>query len=278
MKEDLQVLLQLLCAEQQTLERQKGDLMHQLDTAVDSRRSTARRCIRNLLPNLESDTISSLRRTVPDLEIPMVSAWFGFSKKLDPNVTIDTLRMQLGTYLDNSPNASREWVDSVGRLDQTIRDLQENSIPENAAGLDEMNAKIEAIKKLSVIDPSKMSPEIHKKLEQTIASARKTGGRSVPFRSVQKTAGVASYPTRSQINSDSGPGLLEMWLWYQLLTPNSEYSHETQLAFVGGGGETGGAGAGGSWGETKEAPEVSSGPVVSENIEPQYALGAASFS
>jgi hypothetical protein len=285
MKENLQILLQSLRAEQQTLERQRSDLSNQLDAAIDSRRLAARQCIRSILPNLMPDTISSLRKAVPGFEIPMVSTWLGFIKKLDPNVTIDTLRIQLGTYLDNVPGASREWEHTVGRHDQVIRSLQEKSIPENTVALNEVSTKIEALKKFSAIDPNKMSPETRKKIEQAIASARKTGGRNVSFMSMQKNPRVApSYPTQSQISSNSGPSLLEMWLWYQLLTPHSEYSHGVPPAVVGGGGELGGGGefagggAGGSWEEPKDASGVSAGSAVSGNIEPHYALGAATFS
>ncbi|MDP1689643.1 MAG: hypothetical protein Q8L52_00315 [bacterium] len=280
MKDNLKVLLQSLRTERETLEKQQTGLMHQHDIMLDRHRSEARQCVRQLLPDLGSGTIDSLRRDVPDFEVPTISAWFGFSKKLDPNVSLDTLRMQLGTYLDNSSDAPRAWVEKVGRLDRAIRGSQENLIPENSAHLADVNAKIAALEKFSAVDHSKMNPKMRQQMEQAMAAqakANRRGTSNQPMRQATRMAPI--YPTQSQASSDSGPSLLEMWLWYQLLTPHSEYSHEVQPAFVGGGGEVGGGGASGGWGETREAPqEVSSRAVVSESIEPQYALGAASFS
>ncbi|GEM_PF-4738004 len=282
MKENLQVLLQSLRAERQTLEKQNGALSHQLDIAIDSRRSAARRGIRRLLPNMEPGTISSLRRAVPDFKIPTVSAWFGLFRKLDPSVTIDALRMQLGVHLDNSPNRPKVWEEEVGQFDRAIRGFQEHLIPENAAHLADVNAKIAALEKFSAVDHRKMNPEMRQQMEQAIAAQAKANRRGTskqPVRQATRMAPMApAYPTQSQASSDSGPGLFEMWLWYQLLTPHSDYSHAAQPAFVGGGGEMGGGGASDSWGENREAPEVSSGAVAQESIEPQYALGAASFS
>lgn len=155
-----------------------------------------------------------------------------------------------------------------------LRELLKLSFPENAAVLDEIHARIGALEKLSAADLNKLDPKDRKRIEHAIASqARKTLERNVPFRSVKRIEQAApTYPTRSQINSDSGPRLLEMWLLYQLLTPHSEYSHEVQPAFIGGGGASGG------WTNPGAVPEASTGSDIPTGIEPQYALGAASFS
>lgn len=233
----------------------------------------------------------------------MVSAWLGLSKKLDPNLTVDMLRIQLGTYLDNEHMANAlewspdEWKDVV-RSDDLIRDLQEKLLPLNAERRADVDARIAALEKLSSADMSKMKPDVREQIEQAVAAqVSKPGSRMCYAKS-----GVVSYPTRQQVNSDSGPDLLTMWLWYELLTSNSASSHEIERV-QSGGGEYGGGGATGSWSANGNTEPVSTpsnntdgfgvsnlesvfGSVdtqaaavgVTDNIESHYEAGAGSFS
>lgn len=280
MKENLKVILASLREEQTRLETEKQSLYEQSRALSRNRQSAARRCVQTLLPDLSPDSVRALRREVPGFDIPMVSRWWGLSKKVDPTVSIDTLRMQLGSYLDDYATGPKTmpdiWMSSVVRADEIIRDLQENQIRANETGLSGVRARIQAIEKLSNANLRKMDPKTRRKLERALAAQAKS---TRPFaRQAQPIRGnrvVPAYPTQTQVDSDSGPGLLEMWLWYQLLTSNSETSHEVER-FSGGGGGSGGGGAEGGWRPDDNNPV----PVATnaESVDTHIVLGADSFS
>lgn len=297
MKEKLQTLLQSLRDEQTRLEVEKRDLGYQLSVATMTRRSSAQHCINDiLLPNLEMSTIQSLQYEVPEFQIPLVSKWFGFSKQVDPKASINTLRMQLGAYIDNSSKVlPKIWRENITPIDQSIRNLQENLIKSNAERISEVNDRIAALEKLLNIDPRKMDPKVRQRVEQAVASQSR---RSSPYRIPRKAMGMApAYPSQSQINSDSGPSLLEMWLWYELLSSHSEVSNE--VVRIESGGEFGGAGASGDFSDTSSvqvpvsneslgsfdvsdvvplAVAVEANNAGNDNIETHYDLGAGNFS
>ncbi len=285
MKENLKVLLQSLRGEQSTLEKEKRDLSSQYRSLTDSRRKAARNCLSKLLPDLMPRTIQTLQNEVPGFRIPTVSTWFGFNKKIDPGVSLDTLRMQLGAYIDNSSGAlPKIWKEEVSSTDGLIRNLQENLIRSNANRITDINTRIAALEKLLSVDISKMSPKVRKRIEQAVTSQAKTI-RSSP-RSRRYTQNIApaktAYPSSTQINSDSGPSLLEMWFWYELLTSHSECSHEVER-IEGGGGSFGGGGANGNWDDqtsTATPNDTPSSSIPSEDAELaiQAGLGSQSFS
>lgn len=300
MKENLQALLGSLQDEKLLLEIEKENLARQSVALNRSRTTTARNCLVRLLPDLEMDTIKVLLRQVPDFQVPTVSGWFGFGKKIAPGVTLDSLRMKLGAHLDNTQGAvPATWKDEVLSIDTSIRDLQENLIRSNAERIADIGMRITALEKLLRVDIAKMDPKVRTRLEQAVASQAKTARQSSrPYSNFRSAVPVnTSYPSHTQINSDSGPSLLEMWLWWQILTPHSEYSHEVHRIESGGGGDFGGAGASGSWDERSDTmrnmsapspfvsdllPSVIQAEAVNQTEEAQLAvqaeLGSQSFS
>jgi hypothetical protein len=272
MKENLQILLQSLQDEKERLEGEKNDLARQSVTLNRSRTTTARNCLARLLPDLEMDTIKALLRQVPDFQVPTVSGWLGFGKKVAPGVTLDSLRMKLGAYLDNTQGAvPATWKDEVLSIDTSIRDLQENLIRSNTERIADIGIRIKALEKLLRVDIAKMDPKVRTRLEQAVASQMKISRQSSrPYSNFRSAVPVnTSYPSYTQINSDSGPNLLEMWLWWQILTPHSEYSHEVHRIESGGGGDFGGAGASGNWDERSDtARTVSATPSFVSDLLP----------
>lgn len=282
MKENLQVLLQSLRDAQSTLEKEKRDLSSQYRSLTDSRRMAARNCLWKLLPDLEPGTIRGLHDEVPGFQIPTVSAWLGFSKKVDPSVSLDTLRMQLGVHLDNSLGAvPKKWQDEISPFDESIRNLQENFIRSNADRLTDLSARIAALEKLLSVDASKMDPKVHNRIEHAVASQAKRA-RSAPG-SYRYVAPVSTaYPSSTQIDSSSGPSLLEMWFWYEILTSHSECSHEV-VRIEAGGGDFGGGGASGNWDNQSGVtiPDTASSAVLlpeDTQLAVQAGLGSQSFS
>lgn len=250
MKENLQALLGSLQDEMLLLEIEKENLARQNVALNRLRTTTARSCLVRLLPDLEMDTIKALQCQVPDFQVPTVSGWLGFGKKVAPGVTLDSLRMKLGAHFDNTQGrVPAIWRDEVHSIDTSIRDLQENLIRSKAERIADIGKRITALEKFLHVDVEKIKPELRSRLQQAVASqAKMVRQSSNPYSNWRSVAPVnTSYPSLTQINSDSGPGLLEMWLWWQILTPHSEYSHEIHRIEYGGGGDFGGAGAGGSW-------------------------------
>lgn len=290
MKENLKALLETLRAEQAVLEKERVELANQCSEFKYSRKGTAREALKRLVPDLSANTLKKLRQEVPGFKIPMVSSWFGLSQKIDPSLTVDMLRIQLGAYLDNEHMANAlerspdEWRDVV-RNDDLVRGLQEKLLPLNAERRADVDARIEALEKLSRADMRKMKPEVRERMEQAIAAQVAKPGSRLRY---TKNSNV-NYPTRQQVDSDSGPDLLTMWLWYELLSPNSASSHEIERV-QGGGGEFGGGGAVGNWSDGNstnqtQASDLSTdatslGVVAAElgNIESHYDAGAGSFS
>lgn len=263
MKENLQALLGSLQDEKLLLEIEKENLVRQSVALNRSRTTTARNCLARLLPDLEMNTIKVLLRQVPDFQVPIVSGWLGFGKKVASSVTLDSLRMKLGAHLDNTRGVvPATWKDEVLSIDISIRDLQENLIRSNAELIADIGARITALEKLLHVDVAKMDPKVRMRLEQAVASQAKTARQSSrPYSNFRSAVPVdTSYPSHTQINSSSGPSLLEMWLWWQILTPHSECSHEVHRIESGGGGDFGGAGASGSWDERSDTARNMSAP------------------
>jgi hypothetical protein len=261
MKENLDALRQALQEEKAAIYKEKITLEKQLRTLNGIRQTEARKRLNTMLPDLDSGTITALHQEVPEFAIPMVAVTPGFfggvirfftggqSEMIDPEISIDALRMQLGSYLDNADKANRPdfWNKQVGDIDESIQDLQTNLIRANAEQLVEISNRLEAIEKLQATDFERMKPEMQAKIDEAVKSQVKqlhSGKRFTRVRPISKTPPV--YPSSSQTSSDSGPGLLEMWLWYEILSSHSEYAQEAQRIEPGG-GEFGGAGASGDF-------------------------------
>lgn len=263
MKKNLQAWLNSLQDEKLLLEIEKQNLARQSVDMNRSRTTTARNCLVRLLLDLEKDTIKALLHQVPDFQVPTVSGWLGFGKKVAPGVTLDSLRMKLGAHLDNTQGAVPAiWKDEVLSIDISIRNLQENLIRSNAESIADIGMRIKALEKLLRVDVEKMDPKVLTRLEQAVVSQVKISRQSSrPYSNFRSAMPVnTAYPSHTQINSDSGPSLLEMWLWWQILTPHSECSHEVHRIESGGGGDFGGAGAGGSWDERSNTTRNMSAP------------------
>lgn len=272
MNNNLQTLLTALKAELNCLEVEKNNLKQQLLGLFQARTNAARNCLKSLLPDLKMSTVHTLLGLVPDFNIPTVSTWFGLSRKVDPRISIDALRLQLGAHLDNytlgMPPIS--WSDQVVKIDTIIRDIQEKQLRSKAKEIIEIERKISALEKLINIDAEKLSDDTRMKLEEAVAGIQATGhdhrAKKKHSRDLEP-ASTPSYPDRNQIISDQGPDLLEMWFWWQILNPESQLQHEVQ-SLEPGGGEFGGAGASGSF---ESSPAVEKAPVPEQNLIPEEA-------
>lgn len=299
MQKDLQFLLGRLQAEKASLEQQKSLLESQLRTLNRSRQNEARRYVNEvMLPDLKSGTIQQLRAVFPGFPVPMVSAWFGLSEKVDPNISLDSLRMQLRAYLDNLENAPSHFKEKIASIEASIRELQEILIRDNAEHLLDITERIEALTKFGKTATDKLNPELRERMEKALKTqAKKTVKHGLPFQHGRILAKEPRYPDAHQYDSDDGMGLLELWFWYQLLSSDSQCSHEMAQVEPGG-GSFGGGGASGSWapdgtpspaegdGSVRSEPTSESSGVIAaaavasdpDNIETHYDRGAANFS
>lgn len=269
MKKNLQKLLTALKVEHHRLEVEKNNLTRQLTGLFQARTAAARDCLKSLLPDMKMSTVNTLLGLVPNFKIPIVSKWFGLSKKVDPRISIDALRLQLGAHLDNYTLGMPPilWSDQVVKIDTVIRDLQERQLKSKAEEIIQIERKISAVENIIKIDADKLSDSTRIKLEEAVASIQATehGHRAKKKHSrVLRPTSTPSYPDRNQIISDQGPDLLEMWFWWQMLNPHSDYQQEVQ-SFEPGGGEFGGAGASGSF---ESLPAVDTAPVPDHNPTP----------
>lgn len=249
MKAELNRLIESLTEEYDKLEKERARLARQDVTLKKTRKDTATECITALLPNLEHASLKRLAEMVPDFHVPTVKKWFGLAKTIDPSVTLESLRIKLAAYLNANPNNCllKAWNQDVLPKDKLIRELHEKLIPANVASIQDIGAKITRLNRL-VASADHMTPEIGEKITQ--AAKMITGSRREEKKKTSRRKTESSkppqYPNANQINSDSGPDLLEAWLWWQLFTPSSGVSKEI-AQFESGGGEFGGAGASGSW-------------------------------
>jgi hypothetical protein len=267
MKKEMQDLLQTMYAERDLILKQQEALDKQVRSMAQTRQGIAQECVNNLLPDLSSETIKNLRRKVPAFSIPMKLGLIGkfvnlfgghATGELNSSVSLDSLRIHLGAFLDNPVQKKpKEWSE-IDIIDGAIYMMQKKPIKKCAEDLDDLSQRIRAIERLAAMDEKMWNPEIRNKIEEAVRSEAKhflaNFGRTQSSRR-KKIITPVSYPTREQISSDIGPSLLELWLWNQLLTPHSDVVQEIQQ-FEPGGGTFGGAGASGDFMDKEEASRV----------------------
>lgn len=182
----------------------------------------ARGCLATLMPDLSMNTVEKLGSQVPGFYIQTVSGWFGFNKRVAPQLSLDSLRISLGIYLDNMRSGTPWiWQETILPLDKQILDLQQ-SVRLTAEKKVELQQRIAAVEKLLAIDETKLAPELRVKLAKAAAEQVKL----VQLRPANGTSVNSPHTTLqpTEVNSNSGPSLLEIWLWWQLLTPHSDYN------------------------------------------------------
>lgn len=293
MKEDLTYLLDFLKIQERSILNERKSLDEQLRELANERKIKVRQALVGLLPDLKNGTIRKIKKDVRGFHVPMVSKCFGLFEKIDPTVSLDSLRIKLGSYLDNMDEPPQFWVRIVGNTDQLISSLQTNLIAENNRRMEDVSARIAAIEKLINIDPSKLKPETREKMERAAKGQVKElrTGQGFASRDSRFRKKQGNHASRHHHNGIDGDDLLAAWLWYELLTPESESSAEISRLEPGR-GEFGGAGASGDFSSSESneqrtsvdsisstIPEgVVASAVVVETIEQQYNLGAGSFS
>ena len=292
-KNDLTMILNALHNERIRLEEARRDLDNQLRTTTATRGKVARDQVAKWLPDLRMGTVKELRTYVPNFPIPMVSAWCRLSEKVDPRMTVDMLRIQLLTYLDNMRFPPDAWRLTVNELDASIKTIQSRQIPDNVQGLSEIKDRISAMERLAKTDFSRMEPIKRQQIETSLAQQAKNIGRG-QLRPIQidPKRPPPSYPSTTVIHSDSGPSLLEYWLWYHILSEHGEVHQEVyrveSSGDFGGGGASGdfGGGTSDSTGRTEDSavgimPAVavtSDDRGLGSDLSAHDALGAQSFS
>ena len=226
MENDLRFLISTLKNNKRHLEEEKAALVRRSNELSRNRTAAAVISIAQLLPDLKMSTVRALLIQVPHFSVPTVFLLFGIGRKVAPEVKLSTLRIQLGTYLDNTQGAvPKIWEENVLVLDRAIQELQSKHMIENGKHITELNKRITALEKLLQVDLTKMDPQIRTGLAAAVSAQIKTtrqphniSGRTEPI--------PTTYPSSAQINSSRGPSLLEMWFWWQILTPDSEYTRE----------------------------------------------------
>lgn len=221
MKAELVVLLDNLQAERAALLRTKEELTSQLRQIQASRQQAARLVVWGLLPDLSKATISALQSAVPWFTIPMVSAYWGLGRKLDPSITLDTLRVQLGIHLDNvRSSAPAVWLEKVEPHEREIQTLYAVSILPNEESIADVNKRIAAIEKLMGLDLDKMDRGMRERIGQAVtAQAKRSNVQSRASRPIPR--GPVIYPGDGDSLLETA---LEMWFWYELLTDGSDLS------------------------------------------------------
>ncbi len=226
MENDLRFLISTLKNNKRHLEEEKAALVRRSNELSRDRTAAAVISIAQLLPDLKMSTVKALLVQVPHFSVPTVSLLFGIGRKVAPEVKLSTLRIQLGTYLDNTQGTvPKIWAENVLVLDAAIRELQAEHMIENGKHITELNRRIAALENLLRADIAKMDVGIQTRLAAAVGAQIKTtwqmhniSGRTEPI--------PTTYPSPAQINSSRGPSVLEMWLWWQILSPDTEYMRE----------------------------------------------------
>lgn len=206
MKQDVEKLIQILEDEKSNLKIEKNKLKENLLQLKIKRTDTARKTIDEIISSL---TIRQIINYFPNFKIPFASNWFGLFRK----VNFDTLKIHLGTYLDNNPDIGKkiyEWKDVLS-LDNQITNIL-NLISDNSKKQTEIDNKIKALEKfnsnVSTSSCSVINPKVRDKFEKSL---------KLQIENKQETQ-----------QDNSGIDLLTMWFWLNILSSDSEiYEHNS---------------------------------------------------
>lgn len=229
----IKLLLDTLELEEAWLIREQRSLEKHLVNLVASRQKIANEYVADILPDISKTTLKGLKRLVPAFPTPVIYNLFekliravGGSPAGTSKVSLKALRAQLGTYLDNTDDSNRpsSWVLAVGVLDARIKDIHQNEFRRIAGGIQDVVTRMEALKKLVATDPDKLPPLLRAKMTRAVGAvaARKSeirGKQLLDFSTCKPT-----FPSREQATSNQGIAMIQNWLWYQLLTDESEFS------------------------------------------------------
>lgn len=86
------------------------------------------RIVRELLPDLEMDTIKKLGCKFPGFTIPITSSFFGYRQRVDRSISLEALRADLALYLDKINGAMVESWRGISLIDSSIFSFEQRSI------------------------------------------------------------------------------------------------------------------------------------------------------
>jgi hypothetical protein len=217
MNNDLDTIMASLQRERGTLAEQITAAHKSLQTLKSARQQAARDCVNKLVPNLNEITLATLRREVPRLIIPTVPRWHMLSRKLDPTLTVDQLRMKLGTLLDTlSVREQPElWRTLVAPTDVRITELTESRI-ELALRVKALDEQILNLETLRSSNLSRL-PEVAR-----LDLAEKT--KAVVLRIQQTPSSPSGVTPRTGMGTGSDvTDFLVGWLYWSLILDDQTY-------------------------------------------------------
>jgi hypothetical protein len=270
MKTEIEKLIAAYREEKSLLEHGISETNTQLVELRQKRSKKANEIVSFLLPDLEAFNIKMLRLQVPSFKVPTVPIWFwlGLRRKIDPGVSLELLRVQLGHHLDTlGYNAPVVWYQDLAlKYDTPIDNLQQN-IAETTKQISKIDARINSLEQLLTNKPQQQNPKVRQAIE---AELRK--GVRYSLDTSQNQSEVA----KSDIFGDD---LLTTWLWYSLLMPDTTSTAQPSFepTFEPGGGKFGGGGAEGSWENNPETPFSQTDPNP-DNLSLHADLGSNNFS
>ena len=252
--QDVEDLISSLESDLNFCNEELSRLRNNLRIEQANRAAKLQKYVKDIIPDNSSRTIEKLSKLFPN---------FYVSNAQKGNMNLSLLRVQLGTYLDNLSEKPSDWGE-IEALDDKIRSIQEEEIPALADDIDDIQSRIEALRKLKKANIAKLDPKVYRRILYTIhrsAKARRDG----TYRYRRPNVNYDPYAFYPETDDDF---LFEMWFWYQILTPSSVYND--QVIFEGGGGYFDGAGATDTYSQPTQddqSPAYYAG-AISENTQP----------
>ena len=227
MKNEIENLLTALKHQRERLETQKGEFAAEIRELVTERTEKAKSALNQLVPDHSIATVKRLRNYVPRFIVPTIPHWI-FWEAIHPNISLDTLRIRLGIYLDVNQGweaIDTDWARSIYNIDEAIKDRQVQYIPELVGQIADLSTRIEALKQFVSEKVAKLTPTEQTQLQTTLKSFSRQPltGSNVTVDQVRSMAQPNSQ------NVEMGPNLSSMIFWWMILSPESNYNyHQVQ--------------------------------------------------
>lgn len=226
MQKELTSLLERLRNERARIAAAKQRHVGMLRELGAERAEKARIALQFLLPDIAMTSMDRLKRLIPGFPIPTESTWFGLSRRVKPGTTVENLRIQLGIHLDTSEQwevVKTDQTQVVYKLDETIERRQTETIPNLSREIQDLDERIAALEKFLAADHSKINSDQLDRMRRAITTVAK---QSSSFGDTKAThiRSSAQPVYRDRIEDGGDFDLIGAWFWWQVLSPESEFS------------------------------------------------------
>jgi hypothetical protein len=228
MQHELRDLSISLSDERRRLKMRQTKLASDMRGLVRMRSEKAKQALQKLLPDHSTTTVKRVRQYVPQFPLPTIPS-FLFWEVIKPTVSLDMLRMQLGSFLDQSDgwkHINTGWAMEVYNHDEAIREQQTVTAPGLVRQIEDIDARIEAIETFMKDGEQRLSPQTKAKMADALQSFH---GRGLSTLQVPAQSYAQSSRPDYQRPSD-GIDLAGLWFWWMVLSPESEFHHHNTVS------------------------------------------------